>query len=39
MNPTSIEDKLAINKYDIDREVHISLGNRKGTSWKSLPLV
>lgn len=23
MNPISIEDKLAVNKYDIDREVHI----------------
>jgi len=25
MIPASIEDKLAVNKYDIDREVHISL--------------
>jgi ferredoxin like protein len=23
MNPISIEDKLAVNKYDIDRDVHI----------------
>ena len=25
MNPTSIEDKLAVNKYDIDDEVHIRI--------------
>ena len=25
MKPASIEDKLAVNKYDIDREVHIRL--------------
>ncbi len=25
MKPKSIEDKLAINKYDIDREVHIRI--------------
>jgi ferredoxin like protein len=25
MNTISIEDKLAVNKYDIDRDVHISI--------------
>jgi ferredoxin like protein len=25
MNPISIEDKLAVNKYDVDREVHIRI--------------
>ena len=25
MNPISIEDKLAVNKYDIDRDVHIKI--------------
>ena len=25
MKPKSIEDKLAVNKYDIDREVHIRI--------------
>jgi ferredoxin like protein len=25
MNPFSIEDKLAVNKYDIDRDVHIKI--------------
>jgi ferredoxin like protein len=25
MNPIGIEDKLAVNKYDVDREVHIRL--------------
>lgn len=25
MKPKSIEDKLAINKYDVDREVHIRI--------------
>ena len=25
MSPGSIEDKLAVNKYDYDREVHITL--------------
>ena len=25
MNPISIEDKLAVNKYDIDRDVHIRI--------------
>jgi ferredoxin like protein len=25
MNPISIEDKLAVNKYDIDRDVHIKV--------------
>jgi ferredoxin like protein len=25
MNPMSIEDKLAVNKYDIDRDIHIKI--------------
>ncbi len=25
MNPTSIEDKLAVNKYDVDQDVHITI--------------
>ena len=25
MNPTKTEDKLALNKYDVDNEVHIRL--------------
>lgn len=25
MNPKKVEDKLAVNKFDIDREVHIRL--------------
>ena len=25
MNPISVEDKLAVNKYDIDRDVHIKV--------------
>lgn len=25
MNPISVEDKLAVNKYDIDRDVHIRI--------------
>lgn len=25
MNPDRIEDKLAVNKYDIDKEVHIRI--------------
>ncbi len=25
MNPTKVEDKLAVNKYDIDKEVHIRI--------------
>lgn len=25
MNPASIEDKLAVNKYDVDKEVHITI--------------
>ena len=25
MNPVSVEDKLAVNKYDIDRDVHIKV--------------
>jgi ferredoxin like protein len=25
MNPNRMEDKLAVNKYDVDREVHIRL--------------
>ena len=28
MNSTRIEDKLAVNKFDIDREVHIQLRER-----------
>jgi ferredoxin like protein len=27
MNPSSIEDKLAVNKYDIDKDVHIKVNN------------
>ena len=27
MNSTRIEDKLAVNKYDIDKEVHINVNN------------
>ena len=25
MNPTSVEDKLAVNKFDLDRDVHIQI--------------
>ena len=25
MNPVTIEDKLAVNKYDVDRDVHITV--------------
>lgn len=27
MSPTSIEDKLAVNKYDIDSDVHIKIND------------
>ena len=25
MNPITIEDKLAVNKYDVDKDVHITI--------------
>ena len=25
MNPVTIEDKLAVNKYDVDKDVHITV--------------
>jgi len=25
MNPISVEDKLAVNKYDVDQDVHITV--------------
>ena len=32
MSPTSIEDKLAVNKYDVDEDVHIKVDEAICTS-------
>jgi ferredoxin like protein len=29
LNPTKTEDKLALNKYDVDKEVHIRIKEEK----------
>jgi len=37
MKPKSIEDKLAVNKYDIDKEVHIRINEDVCEKCKEFP--